>query len=85
MNFLEKTLFVRYRFRYNNVNSLDRNRRGHSQRSARAHSVARFEDPNSLNHHRSKTAHESIVRDYTMTLPASRGRHRSRINGTISF
>lgn len=67
------------------MNSLDRNRRGHSQRSTRATSVARFEDTENLHHHRSKTAHELNVRDYTMTLPASRGRHRSRINGIILF
>lgn len=83
--------------RYNNVNSIDRNRRGHSsqrsaraqsaarfeepKRSGRAHSVARFEDPNNLHRHQSKAVTEMNVRDYTMTLPASRGRHRSRIYG----
>lgn len=70
----------RFHFRHNNVQSLDRNRRGHSQRSARAQSVARFED---ANHSQSKGATESNIRDYTMTLPASRGRHRSRINGIL--
>lgn len=91
----------------------DRNRRGHSQRSARAqsvarhedskrsaraqsvaryedpkrsaraHSVARFEDPNHLYHHQSRAAAESNAQNYTMTLPASRGRHRSRVYGML--
>lgn len=63
--------------RYNHTLSLDRSRRGHSQRPARAHSAARFEE----NHYASKV--ELNPRDYTMTLPASRGRHRSRINGKL--
>lgn len=83
--------------RYNNVNTIDRNRRGHSsqrsaraqsaarfeepKRAARAHSVARFEDPNNLYRHQSRAPTEMNVHDYTMTLPASRGRHRSRIYG----
>lgn len=98
------------------MNSLDRNRRGHSsqrsaraqsmarfddpkrsgraqsaaryddpRRSMRAHSVARFEDPNHLHRHQARATVESNVRDYTMTLPASRGRHRSRIYGKFFF
>lgn len=62
------------------MQSLDRNRRGHSQRSARAQSVARFDDTN-----QSRGAPKLNVRDYTMTLPASRGRHRSRIYGKYGF
>lgn len=80
------------------MNTLDRNRRGHSsqrstraqsaaryddpRRSARASSMARFEDPNNLYRHQSRVAAEPNMYDYTMTLPASRGRHRSRIHGT---
>lgn len=62
-----------------NTQSLDRksHNRGQSQRSARAHSMARCE-----NHYSSqRIVPEVNVRDYTMTLPASRGRHRSRIIG----
>lgn len=55
------------------------------RRSAREHSVARFEDPNHLHHHQSKAAADLNIKDYTMTLPASRGRHRSRIYGKIFF
>lgn len=55
--------------------------RGQSQRdrSGRAHSMARCE--NNYNH--SIIVPEVNVRDYTMTLPASRGRHRARIDGII--
>lgn len=65
-------------YRYNNTQSLDRRSqaRGQSQRSARAHSMARCE-----NNYNAARVPEINVRDYTMTLPASRGRHRSRING----
>lgn len=79
------------------MNTLDRSRRGQSsqrsaraqsaarfedpKRSARAHSMARFEDSNNLYRHQSKAAAELNIQDYTMTLPASRGRHRSRIYG----
>ncbi|XP_031626762.1 uncharacterized protein LOC116343030 isoform X2 [Contarinia nasturtii] len=61
-----------------NTQSLDRRSqaRGQSQRSARAHSMSRYEN----NHHQSKFVPDVNVREYTMTLPASRGRHRSRIN-----
>lgn len=59
-----------------------RSQRGHSQRSARAQSMSRYENNN---HYQPKPVPEVNVRDYTMTLPASRGRHRSRINGIIRF
>lgn len=66
--------------RCNNTQSLDRRSqtRGHSQRSARAHSMARCE-----NDYNAPRVPDINVRDYTMTLPASRGRHRSRVNGKI--
>lgn len=48
-----------------------------NQRSLRAHSMARGEDQSHSRH----MANE-IVHNYTMTLPASHGRHRSRRNGT---
>lgn len=68
-------------YRQQEAQSLDRNaRRGQSQRTARAQSTARCEN----NLHHSKAMPEISVRDYTMTLPASRGRHRSRVNGEKS-
>lgn len=54
--------------------------RGQSQRSGRAHSMARCEN----NYTQSMVVPEvNVVHDYTMTLPASRGRHRARVNGNI--
>lgn len=64
--------------RRTNSYSLDRSAR-RSQRSGRAHSAARFDE----SHHQSRDMPEINARDYTMTLPASRGRHRSRINRKI--
>lgn len=60
-----------------NINSLDRGSKSRgNNRSMRAHSMVR-ED---TYHHQPKRAEET-VRDYTMTLPASHGKHRSRRNG----
>lgn len=67
--------------RERNPNPIDRSSK--IRRSTRPHSTARCETsyhpPQSQHHHHSRP--EEIVWDYTMTLPATRGRHRSRRNG----
>lgn len=57
--------------------SMDRAQRNR-QSYQRSHSIARFENHSNDN---GKRRPDPANRSYTMTLPASHGRHRSRING----
>lgn len=57
--------------------SIERSGKSRSQHSHRAHSVARFDS----NCNESKRFSEINARNYTMTLPSSYGRHRSKQNG----
>lgn len=54
------------------------------RRSTRPHSMARCENNYPINyHHHSNRLPDD--RNYAMTLPASRGKHRSRRNGIKTF